>query len=109
MELKIKAFESKLKGVKAAVTVGIDGIIWINGVLIRQGNNGDFVCYPSYKSGDEYKSYIMAKKEFSNAILNNYEIGKTVDVEVGKGNKKVQNDNTDDNSDDDNEETFPFC
>lgn len=83
MKLTIKAFSSKLNGVKAAVTVGIDGFVWINGILVRQGNNGEFLAYPSYKSNEEWKSYIMAKREFSEAILKNYEIGKTTSVILG--------------------------
>ena len=97
MKIKLKAFESKLKGVKAAITVELDGLLWINGILIREGNNGNFVTFPSYKSGDEWRSYIMAKKEFSKAILENYQIGKTVEVGFSEPVMKQEE-----------EEEFPF-
>lgn len=102
MKLTIKAFQSKLKGVKAAVTVGIDGLVWINGILVREGNNGEFLAYPSYKSGDDWKSYIMAKREFSEAILEKYEIGKTATVNFGERTAPAEQQK------EENEEEFPF-
>lgn len=103
MKLVIKAFKSNLKGIKASITVGIDNLVWINGVNIREGKNGDWVSYPSYKSGDEYKDYIMAKKKISETILENYEIGETVEVELGV-KKKVQEEPEEDEDSDE----FPF-
>lgn len=112
MEITIKSFKSNLQGVKASLSIGIDGIIWITGVNVREGKNGDFLAYPSYKSGEEWKSYIMAKKEFTQAILDNYNTKKEVKFtlgEVTKGNKyntKLE-DNTEDIEEEDSS-TFPF-
>lgn len=100
MKITIKSFKSKLQGVKASLSVGIEGLVWINGISIREGKNGDFVSYPSYKQGEEYKSYIMAKKEFTQAILNNYEIDKTVSCNVHL--------KSEDDLKDEAEEEFPF-
>lgn len=104
MQLIIKAFKSNLKGVKASVTVGIDNLVWINGINIREGNNGEWVSYPSYKSGDEYKDYIMAKKKFTEAILENYKIGETIEVFIGKTFTDVK---CKDEKEEDSDE-FPF-
>lgn len=100
MRITIKAFESKLDGVEASLTVGIEGIVYINNILVRESKKGKFLAYPSYKSGEEWKSHIMAKKEFSQAILNNYEIGKAVSCEVEL--------RTEDDFKDEVEEEFPF-
>lgn len=96
MQITIKAFESKLQGIKASLSVGIEGLVWINNIQVREGKNGEFLSYPSYKSGEEWKSHIMAKKEFTQAILSNYEIDKTVSCNV---NLKAE---------DESEEEFPF-
>lgn len=104
MEITIKSFKSNLQGVKASLSIGIDGIIWITGVNVREGKNGDFLAYPSYKSGEEWKSYIMAKKEFTQAILDNYKIGETVEVFIGKTFTDVR---CKDEKEEDSEE-FPF-
>ena len=34
MEITIKSFKSNLQGVKASLSIGIDGIIWITGVNV---------------------------------------------------------------------------
>lgn len=107
MQITIKAFKSNLQGVLASLTIGIDGVFWINGVAVREGKNGQFLAYPSYKSGDEWKSYIMAKKEFTEAILNNYNIKQEVKFTLGEvthGNS--YNTKTEDNTED--PEEFPF-
>ena len=103
MQITIKSFKSNLQGVKASLSIGIDGIIWITGVNVREGKNGDFLAYPSYKSGEEWKSYIMAKKEFTQAILDNYDSKKEVKITIG-GTVKKQ----DDVEEEDSESTFPF-
>lgn len=107
MQITIKAFKSNLQGVLASLTIGIEGMFWINGVTVREGKNGQFLAYPSYKSGDEWKSYIMAKKEFTEAILNNYNIKQEVKFtleEVTHGNR--YNTKIEDNTED--PEEFPF-
>lgn len=102
MEITIKSFKSNLQGVKASLSIGIDGIFWITGVNVREGKNGDFLAYPSYKSGEEWKSYIMAKKEFTQAILDNYNPKKEVKITIGTVKKK------DDVEEEDSESVFPF-
>ena len=100
MQITINAFKSNLQGVKASLSIGIEGFVWINNVQVREGKNGEFLAYPSYKSGEEWKSHIMAKKEFTQAILSNYEIGNTVSCKVEL--------RTEDDLKDEAEEEFPF-
>lgn len=85
MIITIKAFKSDRKGVKAILTVGINGIIYINNIKVieTKDKTGECISYPSYKSGEFWKSFVVANNKFSQILLDYYIIGSTVAVDIG--------------------------
>lgn len=84
------------KSLKAYASISIGNEFVVKGLTVRDGSNGNFVCMPSIKAGNEYRDIAFpitgeAREKITKAVLQAYEQElKNTEAKIGEKKKNVQ-------------------